>query len=227
MAYTAGEVIDQARALHPAFDRFQSLQQDALKFIGRYSTTLASEIVKRSPSALAKKTCEIDLPSFDHDDGQTLTDFLYPIGGTVVYTNSDRGSFFIVPWEQRNCPEDFPSGYMHGQCLHLTQSALEWADVSTILFDYVPLPVKPTALNNVPNQTPEDTSANVDLPDESETAVVYALGHYFALRSKSTAGGKQINVATYRNERDIEEEKFLRTISHRQTAEVSKVREVW
>lgn len=227
MAYTVQAVIDQARGLHPAFDRFQSLQKDALDFVGRYSRTLAAEIVKRNTSSFAKETCEVDIPSFDHDDGKTLADFLYPIGGTAVYTNGDRGPFHIVPWEQRLFPEDFPSGYMHGKCLHLTQSPLEWSDVETVLFDYIPLPTKPTTLTNDETATPPGTTANVDLPDESETAVVNALGHYFALRAKATPGGKQINVATYRDERDIEEEKFLQTISHRQTAEVSKVREVW
>jgi len=214
---TVEDIIEQARGLHSAFDRLSTPDKPMLKAIQRATRTLHADVLRVNPDAAVPERCELEISTFDFEDGELLEGFNYLVDSWVVNIQGDVCNFSVLTSEHRVSPEKWPAGFMRGNRLFLIHDKNSWTPQhKSVVVEYIKDPTEPTALASV-----------ISLPVEGEEALVAAVGYYLAQRTRGSSTGPGINVREFRDERDRARNDFITAIGNRRTAHVGSVREVW
>jgi hypothetical protein len=170
VAFTAQEVINQARELHPRFTFDQHPNVVLLNFLSRYQRRVVLRIAEINPDViLATQSITIPLLTFPT---QAINDFHYVNGFDAVYSNGTVCRGFLVPWSLRSQNHAYPSASIVNGKIHLLGTAAEWAQYATIEVYYVPMAASITGL-----------ASNLLLPDTGLDVCVLATGDYMASRT--------------------------------------------
>lgn len=103
--------------------------------------------------------------------GVPLPSALAILGGTVHFSDGDRGELALVPQGERFRPERMPAAYTVGQTLFCCGCNADWCDVASLELDYVPIAPAFTQLIDY-----------VLLPDAARPALVAAAAAFMAQR---------------------------------------------
>jgi len=214
---TVGEIIEQARGMHPAFDRWETPDRPLLKAIHRASKKLHAEITQVNPDAIDPERCVLELPLFDFEDGEELEGLDYVVDSWAVRKDGALENFSLLDSAHRVSPEKWPSGFLRGQRIFLIHNLKQWETRFTgVVVEYVKLPAEPVNL-----------ASEVGLPDLAEGALVADIAFYMAQRARDSSTGPGVNVSEFRRERDRERSDFRTAVGNQRTATVGHVREVW
>src|SRR5690606_530462 len=125
---TSGEIIEESRDLHPAFDDNSHPAKVRVRFVIRYQTGMLAEALTRYPS-LYSATQDIALPLAGFAAGEALTEPLF-VQDVVALKNGEETPVVIIPYEHRHDPPPFYCGWIAHRRPVLHGQARTWATSS-------------------------------------------------------------------------------------------------
>jgi len=213
---TSGEIIEEARDLHPAFDDNSHPDKVLVRFVNRYQTGLLAEALTRYPS-LYSTTQDIALPLADFAAGEALTEPLF-VQDVVALKNGEETPVVIIPYEHRHDPQPFYCGWIVNRRLFLNGKASNWATFSGGLrVRYATTPAAITGEDDV-----------LILPDHARECLVAACAQFMAGRpgNMQRPGIEKPNLNYFRSEHAIERERFLTNLWLLRSTDARFIRDV-
>lgn len=215
MAWTAEEVVEEVRGLHPAFDKQKTPDSVLREALDRYHGELYSKVLDEDPHFWSTAV-DISFPPDPFEDGFDLPgDFDTPQGGDVHFEGFDRTARLnIVPFGSRHSPGSRWPSYIRGDTLYFIGREEDWDPVDKVEFFYAPLA-----------STLESLSTEADLPDDARQVCVERVALKAADRAQAL--GEDVNLElTLEDWRDSETQ-FLHRIGRPAKAETTYIRDVW
>lgn len=180
MAFTAADVLDGARDLHPSFD--PKTQPDAvlLRAVQRDARRLATKVIAVRPENLAWSAVTTALPLPVFSTGITLPAHLLVTQVTALRagatTPQDDTPIALVNTNQRmRWGQPWPAVFVLSGVLYLAQAAPDWLPYASITVRYVPIPSVTTSASVLP------------FDDDALPALTLALGAFMAMRRTGMA----------------------------------------
>ena len=173
MAYTASEVIADARLRHALFDDKVLPTPVALGLLDGYVRRLRSDVMNRMPEVLATQT-QVSLPLSDFELGAVMPPYYTVLDVTAFLSvmGIERGEqVAIIPMQQRFDSGLWPACYFVRDGMYLKGEPSEWQGYTTLLVTYVPSDSRLAS-----------PGALVDLPDACYAACVENLAFLFGSR---------------------------------------------
>lgn len=216
MAITVGEIIQEARELHPAFAPTWVPDPLAIRMLGRYQRTLASKIAILNPDAL-KQVEAVSLPLANFANGHTLpAGHRWGRGRAFFATGNLKDVLHLIPEESLPYNRLFPAAFIRKGVLHLIGEASDWEAYSSLEIPYVPIPSLLTA-----------TGDSFILPDSAHPALVAALADYLAGRVSGIKEAPAVDVRRYRTDWDEAQREFLKEVATQRMAQENMTEERW
>lgn len=140
MTLLAGDIIDEARDRHAAFDVRRNPQKAVRRFLASYCVELAGKINRIDETALITEYVQA-LPLADFTVGITLP-ANRGIAGVVALDNKSPAQKFpvdLIPWATRgdsNVP--LASAWLYAGKLYLQGEAASWRNIVSIAVAYTP-----------------------------------------------------------------------------------------
>jgi hypothetical protein len=183
MSFTAGDVVNAARDLHPSFDPKSSPDEVAWRFLQRFARALASDVVQARPEALTPTPLVTSLPLATFANGITIPAHLLVLevttlrqGGTSP-TDDIPVSLLSAAQHLRftgNGSIAFGNAtltaYLTGSVLQLGGDAVSWSPYASVTTRYIPMP------------TVTGSASVLALPDDAATPCISALADFFSQR---------------------------------------------
>ena len=173
MAYTASEVIADARLRHALFDDKVLPTPVALGLLDGYVRRLRSDVMNRMPEVLATQT-QVSLPLSDFELGAVMPPYYTVLDVTAFLSvmGIERGEqVAIIPMQQRFDSGLWPACYFVRDGMYLKGEPSEWQGYTALLVTYVPSDSRLAS-----------PGALVDLPDACYAACVENLAFLFGSR---------------------------------------------
>lgn len=174
MPHIAGEVIDEARGRHAAFDRSRHPNKVVLQYLSGYVRELHGKIARIDPDAVRSEQVTA-LPLLVHDDGITLPENRLVVEAVVADSASRTYPLTIIPashrFDRRTLAQ---SVWQIGNVLYLSSPSTLWTNYAAIGVALVATPATLTALTGA--------EGTIDLPDTARHALVEAVAAYMARR---------------------------------------------
>jgi len=173
VAYTASEVIADARLRHALFDDKVLPTPVALGLLDGYVRRLRSDVMNRMPEVLATQT-QVSLPLSDFELGAVMPPYYTVLDVTAFLSvmGIERGEqVAIIPMQQRFDSGLWPACYFVRDGMYLKGEPSEWQGYTTLLVTYVPSDSRLAS-----------PGALVDLPDACYAACVENLAFLFGSR---------------------------------------------
>jgi hypothetical protein len=217
MAFTAQDVIEEARDQHPSFDPRRTTDRSLLRQLSRYVRQLTFLTVEKDSSALPQTVTQVLFPLADFAAGETIPAYVYAQGGTLTMAGvNDRSEpFNLVPWRNRYMPNMQSAGFIHGGVLYFCGDAADWVGVEKVELHLVVEPTPFTALSDT-----------VPLPDGAKWPCVEHLAYWMARRQGAYEGMK-IDVRQFKQDWKESESEYLVEIAQHSRGEATYVREEW
>lgn len=181
MATSARTIVEEARGFHPAFTYKAIPDIVALEEVSRLEQEMADEIVEESGETLAEWQ-EVAWPADALTAGIPLPPHLLLSGARIWFTGLDPEDSatvqIISPQQAQSLPHMFPSAYVIGDRLRLTDwrywfgDRHGWEDVARIDILVVPEIAPLTTLGQ-----------NITLPDSVRPTLVRGLAMFMADRT--------------------------------------------
>jgi hypothetical protein len=218
MAIAVGQVVEQARDVHPAFAERNSPEPICIAFLNRYVQGLVAR-VRRVNTDLLVQQHAVPLPLADFEAGYAGLPAFQEIRRDAVlrYGDVERIATQTVA-ALRLMPPQWPAFYMEGSSLFLAGREADWTGATSLVVRLIPAMVKMSApTENVPL-----------LPDEAEGALVDQLAAWMARRTADAAGAPPIDRAFLAAQAAESEALFMEQVMRRQgTASVHVPQEDW
>lgn len=205
-------VLTHARDRHPGFDRMQTPDPAAVRFLSEYAQRLAARTLEINPEVLGSDV-EIPLPLADFAAGAELPDYHYLHGGTVHHVDGSHEPLVLLPWDAR---ETRLGATTHAGRLFLTGRPEHWGGASRIV-----LRIAPATAEGLRRLT--DT---VELPVGAFPACVAAVAAFMGGRPVRD-GTPPPNRADLVGEQVAAESVYLTEIGNRRRAQTWSILEVW
>jgi len=173
VAYTASEVIADARLRHALFDDKVLPTPVALGLLDGYVRRLRSDVMNRMPEVLATQT-QVSLPLSDFELGAVMPPYYTVLDVTAFLSvmGIERGEqVAIIPMQQRFDSGLWPACYFVRDGMYLKGEPSEWQGYTALLVTYVPSDSRLAS-----------PGALVDLPDACYAACVENLAFLFGSR---------------------------------------------
>jgi hypothetical protein len=216
MPVTAGEIITDARDLHPAFDGTRNPDGVLRRALRRAHADLWGRVMVIEPDVIRDETAIQALPLGNFAAGFIMPDPFVRILGGRVFANLDELPLSLVPQHQRFAPSRFPAAIEQFGTVYLVGSEADWTDYTGFSVEFVPQ--APTAFAS--------NAALIQLPDDAQTALVHALGAFMANRTEDAPNAAPIDRRQFRQDADAERDRFLERIGHRKVV-VAQIPELW
>lgn len=217
MAILAGDVIDEARDLHPAFDKNRNPVKIVRRALSRYVTDLLSKINQIDETALTiEQLTVMPLGVFANGIVLPANRGVQEVG--AVDTQGRVLSVDLIPAGQRDQPRKRATAWIINGVLYLSGVASDWNTVASVSVRYTP------AAGQV--LTDADVLA---LPDSARSTVIAALGAFMAKRGQTDKDGDlpPIDVQTFAADAAKAEGDYLAEVANTLTSQVFRVRDVW
>lgn len=172
MAFTFRQVIDDARAVHPAFDRNSHPDPGLVAFLSTYQGALLQRAITVNPR-FGVVTQNIPLPLTDFAAGEELDAHLQVLGATLIDEDDISRTIRIREFADRLTPRRFPCAYVLQGVLHLLGDEEEWT--GEINVELTPQPDAVTL-----------TTAEFILPDHARPLCTAMLVDHLASRAEVT-----------------------------------------
>lgn len=218
------EVIEDARALDPAFTIERHPQKVARRFLSRLQRTLVAEWVKRDKTAYTV-TLEIAFPLDDFAAGYPLEELVESVAVELDVTafrkplalyfknRTSPDNLDLIAWQDRHRFQGLYT-WLEDGVLFFSGIVNDWKNVETVELTYTPTP---SSIDSV--------TETFVLPETAENALVTHLGAFFARRMK------QEELARPRREYIADaldaEALWLDTVERRRPADVSVQQDVY
>lgn len=215
MALEFGDIIEEARELHPSFVETWVPDPMALRFLGRYQRTLAGKIARLNPDTLLSRET-ISLPLATFTDGHEMpTAHRYGRGRVVTSTGLEE-PFHLIGSRARAYNRTFPAGWIEGDVLYLVGDEADWTPYASIEVPYVAVPTLPT-----------DATTEFDLPDSAHSLLVAAMADFFASRVASIQEAPDVDEGRFAMNMGEAQLDFLKEITTQRMARENVVEERW
>jgi hypothetical protein len=221
MALLASAIIDAARDRHPAFDRGQTPDPSALRFLSAYARELHGRVAKVNEGALGL-VHEQPLPLADFAAGIALPAHraLLEVEAVMVgdsAENPQRKQLDVVHLTQRNDRQtSIAAAWTLAGVLFLRPPAALWSDASKIRTTYVAVPIPLASLG-----------AALALPDTAEEACTASVARFMAGRGAARDGVPPIDFLRFDRDQQRAEELYLADAANSLAGTVFYTRDVW
>lgn len=216
MPITAGEIIREARELHPAFDPTRNPSGMLRRALTREHADLWGETMKLEPDAIRDETAPEILPLGNFAAGFTLPDPFVRILGGRVFAGLDEWPLVFVPQHQRFSPSRFPAAFEQNGIVYLVGSAADWTPYESFSVEFVP---------ESPTTFATDATL-IQLPDHARTPLVWLLGQFMANRTEDGANARPVDTGYFAGRAAQERARYIDRISNRKVI-VAQTPEVW
>ena len=217
MAILAGDVIDEARDLHPAFDKNRNPVKIVRRALSRYVSDLIAKINEIDETAITlEQSTPMPLAVFANGITLPANRGVQEVGAVDLQGNVI--SVDLIPAGQRDQPHKMATAWIINGVLYLNGLAANWNSVASISVRYAP----------VAGQVLTDADL-LSLPDSARSAVVGALAAFMAKRGQTDKDGDlpPIDVQQFLTDAAKAESEFLTEIGNTLTSQVFRVRDVW
>lgn len=214
MAFTAGEVIDEARDRHAAFDRKMVPDRMARRFLSNYARQLQARVLAINPDALRVDQVT-NLPLGNFDAGIALPANVQYVAEIVAkepatYANPRTIPVTLIPAGQRNAPNGpLAAAWQVGNVIYLRSPASLWQYMGSIAIAYVPLLVDLATLDDA-----------VGLPDAAKLACVENVAEFMARRGTLDSAAPPITLQEFNEEASSAEGAYLASVANQLTGQV-------
>lgn len=219
MALVSGSLVDEARDLHPSFDRRNNPDKLILRELERYERELIEKVVAVNEDYL-RTTIEETLPpptpnfpawatGLSLPDHLVLHDAEYQIG-------TDWYRMHIRPMAVEHDPGPMRTAYVAGRTAWLRGVEADWNGVSAVRFHYTAAP------SGLP-----DLNTALTIGDSARTVLVNRLAFTMAKRAVTVPNASPPNVAEFRIDWQQAEEAYIVGAGGIRAGHTSQVREVW
>lgn len=193
----AGDVINDARDLHPAFDDNTHPDAVMLRALNRAQQELFGDTLVRYPSFKAVLQ-EVALPLDDFTAGIALEVPLF-VSDVTRTSQGEESPLAVLPWDHRfDGNQPYYRCWIDSGVLYLAPPASIWTTVDQINIRFASEPTDLVAL--------EDTLA---MPDSARSALVNALAQVMAGRGTQRQDIQPPSVAYYSQIASDSREKYL------------------
>ena len=212
---TAGEIITEAREIHPELHEEFNPEPTVLRFLSRYNRELVSKTIRSNPDELAVWET-IALPFATFDAGEALTPAIVRFEADVKVQGSGdtiRDKLHIVPVGERWTTRVWPAAYVVADQLYLLRTDGDWTQWTEIRVRHVAIPADITA-----------TGTAMTLPDTANDAYIYALADFMAFRLDA-----EIPIDRNRIRQDLRsaEQRYLDEVAGRAMSMTAMIGDVW
>ena len=214
----AGDVIDEARDRHPAFDKNRNPQKVVRRELSRYVSRLQGKIDLIDEAALVVEQ-SFPLPLAVFANGITLTANRGVREVVAVGSDGVRHSLDIIPVGQRNDRTTrVGSVWIVNGVLYLNGTAATWGGVASVAVSYTP----------ASGQVVTDADV-LGLPDNARTACVEALALFMARRGQTNKQGDipMLDLNDFKEALAVAEKEFLDEVGDSLSSQVFRVRDTW
>lgn len=217
MALLAGDLIDEARDLHPAFDKNRNPQKIVRRELSRYVTRLLSKIDQIDEAALTIEA-ETVMPLAVFANGIVLPANRNVQEVVAVDAQGRKYPVEIIPAGQRDSIRQAATAWIINGVLYLNGTAATWNQVAKVAVRYTP----------VAGQVATDATV-VPLPDSARPPIIAALAAFMAKRGHTDKDGDlpPVIVDGFRADLRESEGEFLEEVGNSRTSQVFRVRDVW
>lgn len=219
MAITLGDVIDQVREAHPAFDPRIVTVQGFGRMLTRYQRRLSYVIAQIVPDVLLQV---VNVPYTDAlligAAGYALPSYITLRGGTVHFTGDlgTLGELTLVKEQDRLGEYGRYPAFIMGQVLFLVGAPTDWQGVASIDVAHIPMPADLV-----------DNGSTFTLPDGALDALVARACLFAARRVGARPDVPNVNVAEFAVEADRAETAFLTGLSTLHQSTIHYTREAF
>jgi len=218
MPLLAGEIIDEARDRHAAFDNRRNPQKVVRRFLASYAVKLAGKIMRIDEQALLTEFVQA-MPLVDFNAGIVLP-ANRGIAGIVANDNKVPSQKFpvdLIPWATRgdsNVP--LASAWLYGGKLYLQAAATNWRNIVSIAVAYYP----DFALVTL------DTDV-IPLRQDARLALIENTALFMGLRGHNDKDLPPIDLKAMGSVAKDAEDELLANVSNQLGATHFRTRDVW
>lgn len=218
MPLLAGEIIDEARDRHAAFDNRRNPQKVVRRFLAGYAVELAGKLARIDEQALLVETVVV-MPLADFSAGIVLP-ANRGIAGIVANDNhvpAQPNPVSLIPWATRN-DENVPlaSAWLYGGKLYLQGAALNWRNIVSIAVALYPDFALITA----------DTDA-IPLRQDARVTLIENTALFMAGRGHNDPTLPPIDMKKFVGTAADSEDQFLKNVANQLTLTHFRTRDVW
>jgi hypothetical protein len=218
VALLAGDVIDEARDRHPAFDKNRNPQKVVRRELSRYVTRLLGKIKLIDETGLVVET-SFAMPLAVFANGIPLASNRGVREVVAVDAQGKRYPLDLIPVGQRSDRTTrVASVWIVNGVLYLNGSAATWAGITSIAVSYTPQAGQVlTDLDVLP------------VPDNARSTVVEALAVFMARRGQTDKDGDlpPIVLQDFIEQAAKTEREFLEDVGDSLSSQTFRVRDTW
>lgn len=218
MALLAGDVIDEARDRHPAFDRNRNPQKVVRRELSRYVSRLLGKIDLIDEAALSLEVSTA-MPLAIFANGIVLPANRGVREVVAVDAQGKRYPLDLIPVGQRSDRTTrVASVWIVNGVLYLNGSAATWSGITSIAVSYTPLAGPVVADDDV-----------LAVPDNALSACVEALALFMARRGHTDKDGDipPIVFQDFVDQSAKAEREFLEEVGDSLSSQTFRVRDTW
>jgi hypothetical protein len=211
----AGDIIDEARNKHPAFNLRDHPDRALRMELGRLEHSLIQRGIQRNPDYLATiQTVALPLAIFAN--GVTLDPNTAVHYAAIFSANGVEREVDIVPWAQRNDPRRLFTATVLNGVLFLLGSELDWQGWTSLNITITPMPTAP-AVNSDP----------LTIDDLGADTLTAGLALFMAKRGPRDPQLPVPSIAEFRKDYDAAVSDFEISVGNLRAGQVFRTREVW
>lgn len=219
MPHVAGEVIDEARGRHSAFDLSRHPNKVVLQYLSGYVRELHGKTAKIDPDVLREEVLT-NLPLAVHDDGILLPENRLVVEAVVADANARTAPITIIPASHRFDRRTLSnSAWQVGNRLYLSSPATLWTNYAMVGLALVLTPPKLTTLTGA--------TGTVELPDSAHLALVEATAAFMARRLPLDAKAPLADARQFQAIATAAEEAYLSDILNNLSGKTFLTRDVY
>ena len=219
MPLLAGDIVDEARDRHAAFDNRRNPQKVVRRFLASYAVKLAGKINRIDESALLTEYVQA-MPLANFDQGIILPVGNRGIAGIVAQDGSTPARstpIDLVPWATRNDVNvPLEAAWLWGGKLYLNGNASNWVNIAQIAIAYYP---------NFALIT-QDTDV-IPLRDDARLTCVENTALFMAGRGHMDDKLPPIDMPKFAATAKDAEDEFLKDVANQLGATHFRTRDVW
>jgi hypothetical protein len=214
----AGDIIDEARDRHAAFDNRRNPQKVVRRFLAGYVVELAGKIMRLDEQALLTEFVAA-MPLADFSAGIVLPANRGIAGITANdnHTPSQPTPVDLIPWATRNDSNvPLASAWLYGGKLYLQGSARNWNNMVSIAVAYYPDFALITADTDV-----------IPLRQDARSTLIENASLFMAGRGHNDPALPSIDMKKFVAKAGDSEEEFLKNVANQLGATHFRTRDVW
>jgi hypothetical protein len=194
-------IIDQARGLHPAFDRQSHPNLTLLQDLDSYQRELWPQVLIRHPTIAAEEqVIPTPLSEADQLAGVALTMTLAILSAEIRVLGMP-GKFALIPPDAKAYPQYPASGWIDAGRLYLRGTVQDWNGIDSVVIRYADQPAELVAM-----------STPLALPDQAIAVCKFQLAMTMAGRGTMRPGVPPPNVNYFQGKHADAEIKFLESL---------------